>query len=57
MMNEVTVYSTTWCGSCKRLKTQLTREGISFTDVDIEQDPGAADIVAAANNGDHLVPT
>ncbi|MEI6623088.1 MAG: mycoredoxin [Actinomycetes bacterium] len=56
-VSEVTVYSTPWCGHCKRLKTQLAREGIEFVDVDIETDPAAADIVAAANNGDHVVPT
>lgn len=56
-MNQVTVYSTTWCGPCGRLKKQLAREGIAFHDVNIEEDPAAAEIVAAANNGDLLVPT
>lgn len=56
-MTDVTVYSTTWCGSCKRLKAQLTREGIAFTDIDIENDPAAADYVASVNNGAHFVPT
>ena len=34
----LTMYSTTWCGFCARLKSQLGREGIAFTEVDIEQD-------------------
>jgi mycoredoxin len=52
-----TMYSTPWCGYCHRLKSQLEREGIEFDVVDIEQDPAAVEIVAAANNGNHTVPT
>lgn len=57
VVTDVTVYSTTWCGSCKRLKAQMTREGIAFTDIDIEKDSAAADYVASVNNGAHFVPT
>jgi glutaredoxin-like protein len=53
----VTVYSTSWCGYCDRLKRQLQREGITYTDVDIEQVPEAAEIVMKANNGNQVVPT
>ncbi|MCK2212992.1 mycoredoxin [Actinomadura sp. ATCC 31491] len=53
----LTVYSTTWCGPCKRLKAQLTREGISFEEVDIERDPSAAEFVMSVNNGNQTVPT
>ncbi|MET8868020.1 mycoredoxin [Nonomuraea sp. NPDC004580] len=53
----LTVYSTTWCGPCKRLKAQLTREGIAFKDVDIERDQAAAEFVESVNNGNQVVPT
>ncbi|MEV0229834.1 mycoredoxin [Nonomuraea sp. NPDC050786] len=53
----LTVYSTTWCGPCKRLKSQLTREGISFREIDIERDPSAAEFVMSVNNGNQTVPT
>lgn len=53
----LTVYSTTWCGPCKRLKSQLAREGIVFDEVDIERDPAAADFVMSVNNGNQVVPT
>ncbi len=53
----VTMFSTTWCGYCSRLKTQLTREGISFTEVNIEDDPASADFVMKVNNGNQTVPT
>lgn len=54
---QFTLYSTPWCGYCHRLKSQLEREGISFTEVDIEQDPDAAFIVEQANGGNQTVPT
>ena len=53
----VTMYSTPWCGYCRRLKTQLDREGIEIDVVDIEQQPEAAQIVADINNGNQTVPT
>lgn len=53
----LTVYSTTWCGPCKRLKSQLAREGIVFDEVDIERDPAAAEFVMSVNNGNQVVPT
>ncbi|GAA3105440.1 mycoredoxin [Streptosporangium carneum] len=53
----LTVYTTTWCGPCKRLKSQLTREGISYREIDIEQNPDAAQFVMSVNNGNQTVPT
>ncbi|KAB8183309.1 mycoredoxin [Nonomuraea phyllanthi] len=53
----LTVYSTTWCGPCKRLKSQLAREGITFQEVDIERDPAAAEFVMSVNDGNQTVPT
>jgi mycoredoxin len=53
----VTMYSTTWCGYCQRLKAQLGREGIEYVEVDIEQDPAAAAFVASVNGGNQTVPT
>jgi mycoredoxin len=53
----LTMYSTTWCGYCHRLRTQLDREGISYTVVDIERDPAAADYVMSVNGGNQTVPT
>jgi mycoredoxin len=53
----LTMYSTNWCGYCRRLKTQLDREGIEYTEVDIEAHPEAADFVMHVNNGNQTVPT
>ena len=51
------MYTTSWCGYCHRLKSQLDREGISFELVDIEQQPDAALLVEQANGGNQTVPT
>jgi mycoredoxin len=51
------MYTTPWCGYCRRLKSQLGREGIEVTEVDIERDPGAADYVMSVNGGSQMVPT
>jgi mycoredoxin len=56
-MSNVTMYTTSWCGYCARLKGQLKRAGVDFDEVDIEQQPAAADIVAKVNNGNQTVPT
>jgi mycoredoxin len=53
----LTMYSTTWCGYCRRLKDQLGREGIKFVEVDIETDEDAADLVMQINGGNQTVPT
>lgn len=51
------MYTTGWCGFCARLKSQLKREGIDYTEIDIEAQPEAADIVTEANHGNRTVPT
>ena len=53
----VVMYSTVWCGYCKRLKTAMKASGIAFTEVDIEHDPAAADFVMSVNGGNQTVPT
>jgi len=53
----LTLYTTTWCGYCTRLKRQLDRAGIGFHEVDIEADHTAAAVVSRVNGGNHTVPT
>ena len=53
----LTMYSTIWCGYCRRLKSQMEREGIAYVEVDIENDSVAADLVMAVNGGNQTVPT
>jgi mycoredoxin len=57
MPGTVTMYSTTWCGYCRRLKSQMGREGIAYTEINIEHDPESAAFVEKANGGNQTVPT
>jgi mycoredoxin len=54
---KLVMYSTVWCGYCRRLKSQLDRAGIDFIEVDIAADPTAAAFVEGVNNGNQTVPT
>ena len=54
---ELTLYTTSWCPFCIRLKTGLAREGVEYTEIDIEEQPEAAEFVGSVNNGNHVVPT
>ena len=53
----LTMYTTTWCGYCHRLKNQLTEAGIDFVEVDIEQQEDAAELIERINDGNRTVPT
>lgn len=52
-----TIFTTTWCGYCARLKSQLARAGVGYDEIDIESDPDAAVVVARINQGNLTVPT
>jgi mycoredoxin len=53
----VTMFTTSWCGYCNRLKAQMSRERISYTEVNIEEQPDSADFVMQVNGGNRTVPT
>jgi mycoredoxin len=53
----LTMYTTSWCGYCVRLKRLMDREGITYREVNIEQDEGAATFVMKVNGGNQTVPT
>jgi mycoredoxin len=53
----VTMFTTSWCGYCRRLKSQLDRDGVPFTEIDIEANPEHVDFVEGVNGGNRTVPT
>ena len=57
MTAQFTMYTTTWCGYCSRLKMGLGQAGIDFSEVDIERDDNAAVRVMQVNGGNQTVPT
>lgn len=57
MSEPLTMYTTTWCGYCVQLKRQLSSHGIGYSEVNIEHEPGAAELVQQVNGGNQTVPT
>lgn len=39
----LTMYSTTWCGFCKRARAYLNAKGIAYREIDIESSPANRD--------------
>jgi mycoredoxin len=54
---KVTMYATTWCGSCRFAKRWLDAHGIAYDYINIEEDEQAATYVTQVNNGARSVPT
>jgi mycoredoxin len=42
---QVLVYSASWCRDCREAKRFLEKHNISYTEIDIEYSPGAAEEV------------
>ena len=40
--HKLVIYSTAWCGDCKRLKMNFAQLGIPINEIDIDEDPIAA---------------
>ena len=53
----VKVYSTTWCPDCRAAKMALERRGIAYQEINIEEQPDAAEYVMSVNGGRRSVPT
>jgi mycoredoxin len=56
-MDEITLYSTQWCGDCRRAKQFLRERGVSFKEVNIDEVPGGEELVLRVNDGLRKVPT
>ena len=52
---ELLVYSAAWCRDCREAKRFLEKNGIPYTEIDIENTPGAAQEVIR-NVGKRAIP-
>lgn len=52
-MNQITIYSTSWCGFCRSLKQYLDSKNISYVDKDIEKDEAAHKELLAKIGGNY----
>lgn len=53
--HSIKVFHTPWCPDCHRLDKIFADNGISYTEVDIDADPTAADYVVK-NTGHRAIP-
>jgi glutaredoxin 3 len=53
---EVVLYTTSWCGWCRRARQLFTDKGVAFTDIDVEQVPGAREEMRSRTGGRSSVP-
>jgi mycoredoxin len=53
----VMMYSTTWCGDCRRSKQLLDAHGVPYEEINIDEFPEAAREVMRLNRGYRSVPT
>lgn len=51
------MYTTSWCPDCHAAKRALSGKGLTFEEINIEQDPQAAEYVMSVNGGRRSVPT
>lgn len=56
-MSEIRMYTTEWCGDCRRAKKFLNERGIAYEEINIEEQEGAAEHVMSINGGKRKVPT
>jgi mycoredoxin len=53
----IVMYSTTWCGDCRRAKRVFDQLDVDYREVNIDADETAAQYVVEVNNGSRSVPT
>lgn len=56
-MEAITMYTTPWCGDCRRAKQFLRERGVTFQEVNIDEAPEAEELVMRVNAGRRKVPT
>ncbi len=58
MVNPITVYSTVWCGHCRRLKHRLDDAGVPYREVDLDVSPQrhVDERIVATTGGYRTVP-
>jgi mycoredoxin len=57
MPEKIIVYTTSWCGDCRRLKSQLQEHRIPFEERDIERNENDYKTMMGFTNGKRVIPT
>jgi mycoredoxin len=57
MTKKIETYTTTWCPDCRAAKKFLDSKNLSYEEINIEENPDAAEIVMKRNDGMKKVST
>jgi mycoredoxin len=57
MAKKIVVYTTSWCGDCRRLKNDLKDRNIPYEERDIEQNDNDYKTMLGYTNGKRVIPT
>ena len=55
-MSEIVVYSSRYCPYCRRAKSLLASKGVSFTEIDVDDDPKKRAEMTQRSGGRRTVP-
>ena len=56
-MNSIQLYGADWCPDCRRAKSYLKENNISYEFIDVDLDEQATKKVESINNGKRIIPT
>jgi glutaredoxin 3 len=55
-MADITIYTTEYCGFCRRAKALLDEKGAGYNEIDVTYDPDMRAEMAARSGGNRKVP-
>lgn len=55
-MQPVEIYTTPFCGYCRRARQLLDRKGVAFTEIDVSADPALRSAMVERAGGRRTVP-
>ena len=55
-MPRIEIYTTRWCGYCHAAKALLTRKGVTFTEINLSDEPERRAEMMQRANGRYTVP-
>ena len=56
-MSTARLYTTSWCPDCWYAKQFLRERGVSFEEINVDEDPDAEELILRVNDGLRKVPT
>ncbi len=52
----IRIYSTAFCSYCERARALLTRKGLAYTDIKVDEDPSSREEMLRLSGGRRTVP-